>query len=111
VLDLGVELLRQTKDIFGEWKKHFEDLLNLASLSFFEKVESEDLGEDSCITLSEVTRVVKKIPDGKVPGMDEIRPEMLKPLAMVALSWLTCLFNVACKSGSTPVKWQTGVLV
>ena len=33
---------------------------------------------------------------GKAPGVDEIRPEMLKALGVG--SWLTCLINIAWKS-------------
>lgn len=35
----------------------------------------ENLGEDSFISLAEVTEVVKKHPGGKAPGVDKIRPE------------------------------------
>ena len=58
------------------------DLLNPAC------PESEDFGEDLLITLAEVTEVVKK------PGVDEIRPEMLKARGMMGLSRLTHLCNV-----------------
>jgi len=57
------------------------------------------LGEDSSIALAEVVEVIKKLPDCKVPGVDEFHPEMLKVLDMVGLSWLTHLFNVAWRSG------------
>jgi len=43
--------------------------------------------------------------------VDEIRPEMLKALDIVKLSWLTHLFNVAWRSGTVPGEWQTGVVV
>ena len=38
------------------------------------------------------------------PAVDEMT------LDMVGLSWLTCLFNVAWRSGTTLVEWQTGVV-
>ena len=43
--------------------------------------------------------------------MDEIRPEFLKALDVVGLSWLTRLFNIAWTSGAVPLDWQTGVVV
>jgi len=43
--------------------------------------------------------------------VDEIRPEMLKALNIVGLSWLTCLYNVTWESGTVPMDWQTGVVV
>jgi len=47
------------------------------------------------ISLAEAATVVKKFFVGKVPGVDEIRPEMLKALDIVGLYWLKCLFNLA----------------
>ena len=43
--------------------------------------------------------------------MDEIRPEYLKSLDVVGLSWLTRLCNIAWQSGTVPLDWQTGVVV
>jgi len=90
VLCWGGELLTQTEDIVGWWNKHFEELLNLTS-------EEE----------ADVTEVVKKLFIGKAPGEDEIRPEMLKALNIVGLSWLTRILSVA---GRRPVEWQTRVV-
>lgn len=66
-----------------------------------EEAESEDPGEYLSISLAEITGVVKKIPSSKAPEVDEIRPEMLKALAIVGLSWLTHLFCVLWRSGTT----------
>jgi len=62
------------------------------------------------ISLAEAAMVVKKLLGGKAPGVDEIRPEMLKALDIVGLSWLTHLFNVAWGSGTVPLDWQTVVV-
>ncbi|KAI3353401.1 hypothetical protein L3Q82_019939 [Scortum barcoo] len=48
---------------------------------------------------------------GKAPGVDEIRPEYLKSLDVVGLSWLTRLCNIAWRLGTVPLVWQTGVVV
>ncbi|KAI3361315.1 hypothetical protein L3Q82_013500 [Scortum barcoo] len=67
---------------------------------------------DSSITQAEVTEVVRKLPcSGKAPGVDEIRPEYLKSLDVVGLSWLTRLCNIAWRLGTVPLVWQTGVVV
>ena len=50
----------------------------------------------------EVTEVVKQLHSGKAPGVDEIRPEMLKAMGVEGLSWMTRLFNIAWKSGTVP---------
>ncbi|KAI3358293.1 hypothetical protein L3Q82_014672 [Scortum barcoo] len=67
---------------------------------------------DSSITQAEVTEVVHVSScSGKAPGVDEIRPEYLKSLDVVGLSWLTHLCNIAWRLGTVPLEWQTGVVV
>ncbi|KAI3359803.1 hypothetical protein L3Q82_014179, partial [Scortum barcoo] len=58
-------------------------------------------------SLPEVTEVVRKLLGGKAPGVDEIRPEYLKSLDVVGLSWLTRLCSIAWRSGTVPLEWQT----
>ncbi|KAI3362481.1 hypothetical protein L3Q82_012769 [Scortum barcoo] len=52
-----------------------------------------------------------KLLGGKALGVDEIRPEYLKSLDVVGLSWLTRLCNIAWRLGTVPLEWQTGVVV
>ncbi len=66
---------------------------------------------DSSITQAEVTEVVKKLPGGRAPGMDEIRTEYLKCMDVVGLSWLTHLCSIVWQSGTVPLARQTGVVV
>ncbi|KAI3364544.1 hypothetical protein L3Q82_011327 [Scortum barcoo] len=54
---------------------------------------------DSSITQAEVTEVVRKLLGGKAPGVDEIRPEYLKSLDVVGLSWLTRLLQHCMEVG------------
>ncbi|KAK3525208.1 hypothetical protein QTP86_023239 [Hemibagrus guttatus] len=105
------ELLVSTGDIVGRWKEYFEDLLNPTDTPSVEEPEAEDSEVDSFITQAEVTEVVQQLLGGKAPGVDEIRPEYLKSLDVVGLSWLTCLCNVAWRSGTVPLDWATGVVV
>ncbi|KAI3354788.1 hypothetical protein L3Q82_004529 [Scortum barcoo] len=95
-------------DIVGRWKKYFEDLLNPTDLPSNEEAEDGDSEVDSSITQAEVTEVVRKLLGGKAPGVDEIRPEYLKSLDVVGLSWLTRLCNIAWRLGTVPLEWQTG---
>ncbi|KAI3364282.1 hypothetical protein L3Q82_011087 [Scortum barcoo] len=94
------------------WKKYFEDLLNPTDLPSSEEAEAGDSEVDLSITRAEVTEVVRrKLLGGKAPGVDEIRPEYLKSLDVVGLSWLTRLCNIAWRLGTVPLEWQTGVVV
>ncbi|KAK3548671.1 hypothetical protein QTP70_016417, partial [Hemibagrus guttatus] len=105
------ELLASTEDVVGWWKEYFEDLLNPTDTPSVEKPEAEDSEVDSFITQAEVTEVVQQLLGGKAPGVDEIRPEYLKSLDVVGLSWLTHLCNISWQSGTVPLDWATGVVV
>ncbi|KAK3556571.1 hypothetical protein QTP70_010766 [Hemibagrus guttatus] len=107
----GGELLASTGDIVGRWKEYFEDLLNPTDTPSVEEPEAEDSEVDSFITQAEVTEVVQQLLGGKAPGVDEIRPEYLKSLDVVGLSWLTCLCNIAWRLGTVPLDWVTGVVI
>lgn len=101
VLRNGVELLTLTEDIIGKkWKK----LLNLTDAPSIMEVEVEGhvhfCGRFHCQKSS-----------GMVPWVDEIRPEMVKPLDIVGLPWLIHLFNIMCMSGTVPMDWYTSVVV
>lgn len=75
------------------------------------EAELEADGGLPSISLGKVTEVVKQLHSGKAPGIDEIRPPMLKAMGVEGMSWMTCLFNIAWESGTVPKKWQTGVVV
>ncbi|KAK3510524.1 hypothetical protein QTP70_009126 [Hemibagrus guttatus] len=105
------ELLASTGDIVGWWKEYFEDLLNPTDTPSVEEPEAEDSEVDSFITQAEVTEVVQQLLSGKAQGVDEIRPEYLKSLDVVGLSWLTRLCSIVWWSGTVPLDWVTGVVV
>ncbi|KAK3519732.1 hypothetical protein QTP70_003707 [Hemibagrus guttatus] len=107
----GGELLASTGDIVGRWKEYFEDLLNPTDTPSVEEPEAENSEVDSFITQAEVTEVVQQLLCGKALGVDEIRPEYLKSLDVVGLSWLTRLCNIAWRSGTVPLDWATGVVI
>ncbi|KAI3358077.1 hypothetical protein L3Q82_003088 [Scortum barcoo] len=99
VYSAGGELLTSTGDIVGRWKKYFEDLLNPTDLPSNEEAEAGVSEVDSSITQAEVTEVVRKLLEWQGAGVDEIRPEYLKSLDVVGLSWLTRLCNIAWRLG------------
>ncbi|TWW56347.1 hypothetical protein D4764_08G0003340 [Takifugu flavidus] len=104
-------LLNSTRDVVDRWKEYFEDLLNPTNMPSSEEVGPRDLGIGSHISGAEVAEVVKKFLGGEALGVAEIRPEILKALDVVGLSWLTRLCNIAWSSGAVPLDWQTGVVV
>ncbi len=75
------------------------------------EAELKDDGGSTSISLEEVAEVVKQLHSGKAPGIDEIRPEMLKALDVERLSCMTCLFNIVWIFRTVLKEWQTGVVV
>ena len=53
---------------------------------------------------------IKSLKAGKAPGEDDIRPKMLKAMSNFGVCGLTCVFQVAWKTGEVPKQWQTSVL-
>ncbi|KAK0135736.1 Craniofacial development protein 2 [Merluccius polli] len=104
-------LLTSTRDVVDRWKEYFEDLLNPTDTPSGKEAGPGDSGVGSPISGAEVAEVVRKLLGGRAPGVDEVRPEFLKALDVVGLSWLTRLCSIAWTSGSVPLDWQTGVVV
>ena len=103
----------------GPWASHYADcdekdprantLRNLNLTNPPSMIEAKQ--ESTFISLGEVTEVAKQLHSGKAPGVDEIRPEIMKALGVEGPSWLTRLINIAWKSGAVLKEWQTRVVV
>ncbi|KAK0154090.1 LINE-1 retrotransposable element ORF2 protein [Merluccius polli] len=91
--------------------EYFEDLLNPTDTPSSKEAGPGDSGVGSPISGAEVAEVVRKLLGGRAPGVDEVRPEFLKALDIVGLSWLTRLCGIAWTSRAVPLDWQTGVVV
>ena len=80
-------MLTSTRDVVSRWGEYFEDLLNPTDTRS-EEAESESSEMGTPISGAEVAEVVKKLFGGKAPGVDEVRPEFLRALDVIGLSWL-----------------------
>lgn len=67
--------------IIEQWK----ELLYMTNTFLVEEAELEESGEDSNISLAEVTEVLKKAPVWQ--GVDEIHPQMLKAFGHCWAVW------------------------
>ena len=101
-------LLTSTRDVVSWWGEYFEDLLNPTDTPSDGEAESGSSDVGPPISGAEVAEVVKKLLSGKAPGVDEVRPEFLKALDVVGLSWLACPCNI---TWTVPLDWPIGVAV
>ena len=108
--DSNGNILRHQNGILNRWREYFCDLLNPVTVQACEPHE-EEFGEETHLTEAEVNAAIKSLKAGKAPGVDDIRPEMLKTLNGVGVRWLTRVCQVAWKTGKAPKQWQTSVLI
>ncbi|KAK3559901.1 hypothetical protein QTP86_026426 [Hemibagrus guttatus] len=102
---------RTTSGKFWQTVQRLRRGKQLSANTVYSGGEAEDSEVDSFIPQAEVTEVVQQLLGGKASGVDEIRPEYLKSLDVVGLSWLTRLCNIAWQSGTVPLDWATGVVI
>ena len=68
--------------ILNRWREYFSDLLNSVDATSTQ-IHEEQIGEDIQITKADVNAVIKFLKNGKAPGEDDIRPEMLKAMNII----------------------------
>ena len=96
--------------ILNKLREYFSDLLNQVDATPTQIYE-ERIEEDIQITETDVHAVITSVKTGKAPGGDDIRPEMLKAINVYGVRWLTRVFQVACRTGQAPTRWQTNVVI
>ena len=76
------------------------------------ETSKEQIGKEiHHLTKAEVSTATKSLKADKAPGEDDIRPKILKALHNFGVCWLTCMCQVAWKTGGVPKQWQTSVLI
>ena len=108
------ELLIDKEDIDERWRQYFEDLLNVAGqdeeLDDEDDEDEEETAEVDHITEEEVMKELKKMKNGKSPGLDGLTAELLKEGGEVLLKEITELFNKVYSTGLVPEEWGKAVI-
>ena len=63
------------------------------------------------INKDEIKEVLRKMPNGKAEGPDQISVEIWKCLGEEGLEWLTALFNVIFSTAKMPKKWRSSTVI
>ena len=98
--------------VVDRWKRYFTGLYAGAR----EEVESsrvrENVGEGvEKIEMEEMVRELRKMKNGKSPGVCNIQVELLKAGGMSLVKWMQSLFNMVMKHGTAPRDWQRAVVI
>ena len=109
--------LTDGEDVVGRFKSYFDKLLNVDDGREAQLSDARIPGVNQNarhlleVSVEDVRKAVKKIKNGKAPGVDGITSEMLKYGGESVIEWLTRVCNVCFMEGRVPKDWQRAVIV
>lgn len=110
--DPNGNLARKEEDIREVLRNHFDHLLNRTEEDQRAKEPAvETYTEEPPITWAETEAALKKMPQGKSPGIDEVSTDMIKAAGVQGLQWLHRVLNAVWKDGKIPADWSKGVII
>jgi len=115
IKDETERLLVKDNEIKNRWREYFDKLFNEDGGS--SSIELDDSSEDPDVLFvrrileSEVREALRRMKGGKAMGPDGIPIEVWKCLGVVAIVWLTKLFNLIFRSNKMPDEWRRSTLV
>lgn len=115
----GNDITAQNK-VLERWANHFSALLNRPpptgedNLSLCSKISVGPgfaCRDEDSPTITEIVMAIKRMKNGKSPGRDEVRPEMLKAAPQQVANMLQPIYNQIWRSEEIPAAWNTSVLL
>lgn len=114
IKDKGGRILTEIEEIMPRWKEYFQNIL--------EGTEIEDnvmeicntninFEENSGIEFEEVENAVRKLKNGKAPGVDNLKSELLKYMGIEGYRLLHKIIDEAWKAKQVPNDWKTSVII
>ena len=110
-------LLTEESVVKVRWNEYFSELLNVNEGREAELTQGRVAGLNAGvrlevdITVDDVRRAVKKLKNGKTPGVDGITNEMLRYGGECMVEWLTRVIVVCLKEGRVPKDWLKAINV
>ena len=117
VRDSDGNIVTNASDVKKRWKEYFEWVLNVDDGKRAELNENglgimHELANGKLeISVEDVRKAVKKLKEGKLPGVDEITIEKLKCGGECLLEWLKRVCNVCFLLEKVPNDWMRATIV
>ena len=104
-------ILTDVREIELGWKFYFGALLNNQPITqeeplIFNVIESTEPD----IAIREVNEALKKMKNGKAPGIDELPAELLKNMGQDGVLWLSELLNMLWNGQDPPEDWRKDLI-
>jgi hypothetical protein len=117
IKDANGTKINSTTELMNEWKRYFEDLLNVKTNSFQTAHTIPPADNDlpintGPITIEELQQAVKQLKNGKSPGLDHvITPELLKYGGDWIVNKLCHICNEIFEEQATPKQFNTNIII
>lgn len=75
------------------------------------EVENVDDSQRESVSVAEVWDVLRKLKNGKSPGVDGIQSELLKLGGRIICEYLARLFQASLRTGKVPLDWKVAIVI
>jgi hypothetical protein len=113
------EVLNERNEVSERWSEYFENLLNVEDerevdvpcmgIANGRHGRIEEQRGDIC--MEEVKMALRKLKNGKAPGVDEVEGEIIKAGGEWLMEWVLRLFKVCWKEGTVPEEWKKAIII
>ena len=110
-------MLFEDAEIKEKSQRYFFNLLNGEGMEDFRSRKREcgkrsaDPRECGHISKDEIKEAMRKMPNGKTEGPDQIPVKVWKCLGEEGLEWLSELFNVIFRTAKMPEEWRSRIVI
>ena len=115
IKDVNGNLLHEESEVKSRWNEYFCNLLNVENgrEAMIGERRMYEVGAQHVIDISvdDVRKAIKKLKNGKSPGVDGITSEMLRYGGDCMVEWLTRVCRVCLDEGRVPDDWIRAVIV
>ncbi|CAH1233298.1 Hypp676 [Branchiostoma lanceolatum] len=119
IKDSSGNIISTEADCIHRWKEHFSQLLNHPPVpedpTLAEEANATDGSNPDCLTApvtpDEVKAALKKLKNGKAPGICNLTAEMLKAGDNHMIQWLTQIINHVWILEKLPDDWRRGIIL